>query len=118
MESSTFTRKEPEGGENTLIMLLTVYSSSNACNIVSLGMGWTRFVGHMKAVRSRHRLVARKPVWQKRLGRPRYVGNIKVNRDRRHGFDSSGSKQVSAAGCIEEGQELDLQPQEHKGRAS
>jgi hypothetical protein len=47
------------------------------------------------------------------------VDNIKVNRDRRHGLDSSGFKQVSVAGCIEEGQELDdVQPQEHKGKAS
>lgn len=35
-----------------------------------------------------------------------------MNRDRRHGLDSSGSKQVSVAGFIEEGRELDdLQPQ-------
>jgi len=42
-----------------------------------------------------------------------------VNRDRRHGLDLPGSKQLSLAGGIEEDQELDdLQPQEHKGKAS
>jgi hypothetical protein len=69
-----------------------------------------RFVAHM-IIRCRHRLVARRPVGQKRHGRPRQVDNIKVNRDRRHGLDSSGSKQVSEAGCID-----DLQSQKHKGK--
>jgi len=82
-------------------------------------MEWTRFAVHVKAVISRNGLVARKPVGQKRLGRLGYVSNIKVNRDRRHSLDLFGSKQLSLAGCIEEGQELDdLQPQEHKGKAS
>jgi hypothetical protein len=70
-----------------------------------------RFVAHMIEVKCRHRLVARKPVGQKRHGRPRLLDNIKVNRDRRHKLDSSGSKQLSVAGSID-----DLQPQKHKGK--
>jgi hypothetical protein len=81
-------RKEPEGGKNTIIKILMVYSSSYAFIIISLGMSWARFVAHTKAVRSRHRLVARKPAGQRRLERPRQKGIIKVNRDRHPGFDS------------------------------